>query len=142
MNNKSKSWKKYGFEFLSIFVAVISAFALNNWNTNRNNALAESKILDEIYQGLEKDYKDIEGNIFGHKKGLHAIKYFNKIISGENMVQDSLKYYYFSLTRDFICVQNTSGFETLKSRGLELIQNDSLRAKIISIYECKDFTIN
>ncbi|MFK7748164.1 MAG: hypothetical protein AB8B65_07230 [Kordia sp.] len=39
---KIKNWKKYTFEFLSIFIAVISAFALNNWNENRNNRNAET----------------------------------------------------------------------------------------------------
>ena len=43
--------------------------------------------------------------------------------------------YYFSLTRDFVSIQNTSGYETLKSRGFELIENDSLRSRIISLYE-------
>jgi len=48
---------------------------------------------------------------------------------------DSLAQHYHYLTRDYISIQNTSGYETLKSRGLELIHNDSLRFKIISLYE-------
>lgn len=32
-------------------------------------------------------------------------------------------------------MQNTAGYETLKSKGLELIDDDSLRLKIISLYE-------
>lgn len=32
-------------------------------------------------------------------------------------------------------MQNTSGYETLKSKGLETIKNDSLRSHIISLYE-------
>ena len=35
------NWKKHGFEFLSIFIAVISAFALNNWNDNRGDNTSE-----------------------------------------------------------------------------------------------------
>ena len=53
-----KNWKKYTFEFLSIFIAVSSAFALNNWNDNRRDRNAERKILEEIYNGLEKDLDD------------------------------------------------------------------------------------
>jgi hypothetical protein len=44
-------------------------------------------------------------------------------------------FHYFNLTRDFISIQNIAGYETLKSKGLELIKNDSLRLKIISLYE-------
>ena len=57
------NWKKRGGEFLSIFVAVISAFALNNWNDNRRDANSENKILVEISNGLEKDLVDIQLNV-------------------------------------------------------------------------------
>jgi heme O synthase-like polyprenyltransferase len=52
---KSRNLRKYAFEFLSIFIAVIAAFALNNWNDNRKDRIAESKILTEISNGLELD---------------------------------------------------------------------------------------
>lgn len=130
-----KKWKTYAFEFLSIFVAVVSAFALNHWNDNRNSRNAENKILSEIYTGLEKDLADIRLNVNGHKKGIDAAIYMRELIAGKAVIQDSLMMHYFTLTRDFVSIQNTSGYETLKSRGLELIRNDSLRSKIIALYE-------
>lgn len=130
-----RNWKKYTFEFLSIFIAVISAFALNNWNDNRNNRNAESKILSEVNNGLEKDLVDARLNIMGHKMGMKAADYFRSVIANKPVSKDSLLFHYFNLTRDFVSIQNTSGYETLKSRGLELIKNDSLRTKIISLYE-------
>ena len=132
---QTKNWKKYTFEFLSIFIAVISAFALSNWNDNRNNRNAENKILSEINIGLEKDLEDVRLNVVGHKVGIKAIDFFREILADKPISKDSLLGYYFSLTRDFISIQNTSGYETLKSRGLELIRNDTLRSKIISLYE-------
>lgn len=132
---KFKNWKKYGFEFLSIFIAVVAAFALNNWNEDRRNAHAEKKILTEISNGLEKDLIDIELNIIGHEEGILACNYFRKAFAGKNIKTDSLIQYYFNLTRDFVSIQNTAGYETLKSKGLELVQNDSLRLNIISLYE-------
>lgn len=129
------TWRKSGFEFLSIFIAVISAFALNNWNDNRKDALSESKILTEISNGLEKDLEDIRLNKNGHTNGIAACEYFRKILVGENEDTDSTLFYYHYLTRDFISIQNVAGYETLKSKGLELIDNDSLRLAIISLYE-------
>lgn len=132
---KQRNFKKYAFEFLSIFIAVISAFALNNWNDNRRNNQAESKILKEISNGLEQDIQDVELNVFGHKFGLKASQYWRKVIMNEEVDQDSIRTYYFNFLRDYISIQNTSGYENLKSRGLELISNDSLRTAIISLYE-------
>ena len=132
---KFGDWKKYTFEFLSIFIAVITAFALNNWNDNRKADQSENKILIEISNGLEKDINDIRQNIFGHEKGIIACNYFRNMLAGKKVNQDSLMTRYRALTRDFISIQNTAGYETLKSRGLELIENDFLRLEIITMYE-------
>jgi hypothetical protein len=132
---KSENWKKYGFEFLSMFIAIIAAFALTNWGDNIKNDNSEHKILVEISNGLEKDLEDIELNMFGHKQGISACNYFRNLFIGKDLETDSLMIYYHTLTRDFVSIQNIAGYETLKSRGLELIKNDSLRLKIISLYE-------
>ena len=132
---RKRRLRKFLFEFLSIFIAVISAFALSNWNDNRKDSLVESKILLEIRNGLEKDREDVEINLNGHKGGIRSCKYWRSIINGESQSMDTLASYYLGLTRDFTSIQNTSGYETLKSKGFEIIENDSLRAKIISLYE-------
>ena len=132
---KLGNWKKHGFEFLSIFIAVISAFALNNWNENRRDDNSENKILMEIANGLEKDIEDIKLNVIGHKHGISACNYFRKAFANKKIASDSIIIHYFNLTRDFVSMQNVSGYETLKSKGLELIKNDSLRLQIISLYE-------
>jgi hypothetical protein len=132
---KKRKWKKYSFEFLSIFIALISAFALNNWNDNRKDNIAESKILLEILNGLENDKVDIGLNIEGHQMGIKSCEFWRKIFNNKRTNLDTLQQHYFVLTRDFISIQNVSGYETLKSRGFELIKNDSLRTRIISLYE-------
>ncbi|WP_396596283.1 DUF6090 family protein [Dokdonia sp. R86516] len=132
---KTTNWKNRGFEFLSIFIAVISAFALNNWNENRRDDNSGNKILIEISNGLKKDLDDIKLNKMGHQMGISACKYFGDLISGKRIDKDSIVSNYFILTRDFVSIQNVAGYETLKSQGLELINNDSLRLQIISLYE-------
>jgi hypothetical protein len=129
------NWKKYGFDFLSIFVAVVAAFALNNWNDNRRDNLTENKILLEISNGLEKDIDDIQENVRGHNLGLVACNYFRKAFAGNEIAKDSMLHNYYCLTRDYVTIQNSAGYEALKSKGLELIKNDTLRLKIISLYE-------
>lgn len=132
---EKRNWKKYTFEFLSIFIAVISAFALNNWNDNNRDSKAEAKILSEILNGLEKDIEDVKLNVIGHEKGIEACRFWREVFTDKTSNLDTLQGHYFILTRDFVSIQNTSGYETLKSKGLELIKNDSLRTRIISLYE-------
>jgi hypothetical protein len=87
---KKLKWKKYGFEFLSIFIAVISAYALNNWNVSRIDNNAEDKILTEIVNGLKKDIDDIRINRGGHEEGIRACGFWRNVIANKESNFDSL----------------------------------------------------
>jgi len=137
----SKDWMKYGVEFLSIFIAVVSAFALNNWNENKNNRAVEHRILTEINNGLDKDLGDLKLNETGHQQGVDAISYFKRMIAKQTVAKDSFLFHYLNLNRDFVSIQNTSGYKVLQSKGLEIIRNDSLRSKIIALYEYDYITL-
>jgi len=132
---KSERLNKFFFEFLSIFIGVFAAFALDNWNDNRKDHITEISILQEINNGLKQDLADIQINIKGHENGIQAVDHFRAIVLNQQVNNDTLWFHYFNLFRDFVSVQNNSGYETLKSKGLEIIENDSLRPKIISLYE-------
>jgi len=138
---KKLNWRKYAFDFLSIFIAVIAAFALNNWNDNRKDNIAEAKILKEIVNWLNKDIEDIQGNMRGHRTGLKACNFWRALICNPQAKHDSVGQHYFNLTRDFVSIQNNSGYESLKSKGLEIIDDDSLRFEIISLYEYNFHTL-
>ncbi|WP_340199008.1 hypothetical protein [Ascidiimonas sp. W6] len=132
---KKIKWRKYVFEFLSIFIAVVSAFALTNWNDNRNSKQSEEKILTEIKNGIGIDKQDFEGNIIGHTISLRANYMFRELLNGKEISQDSIGLFYTSLFRDYTPVINRSGYESLKETSLKTITNDSLRFQIISLYD-------
>lgn len=132
---KSKYWRKFGLEFLSIFIAVISAFALNNWNENRISNHSEQKILSEIKNSLKIDAHDFNNNIYGNKLSLKADSIFRNLLSGNKINQDSIALYYTILFRDYIPIVNKSAYESLKANNLKTVQNDSLRIQIISLYD-------
>ncbi|MEO1713804.1 MAG: hypothetical protein AAFU60_10785, partial [Bacteroidota bacterium] len=82
---KQTNWRSLGIEFFSIFIAVISAFALNNWNENRRDAEAASKIIAEISNGLEKDQEDIRVNMLGHEAGIRACQFWREVAQGQEV---------------------------------------------------------
>lgn len=133
--SKGSTWKRFVFEFLSMFFAVILAFALNSWNDNRKVENVETNILKEISNGLELDVTDIEGNVYGHKTALMGASYFRRLLQGRPVGTDSIGVFQKVLLRDYISMQNTSGYESLKSQGLSVIKDDSLRVEIIKLYE-------
>ena len=133
--SRRKRYSVYLFELISVFLGVTLAFALNQCNENRRLEFTEEKTLTEISNGLDQDLKDIEENITGHDIALRACDWFKRYIRGEEVDMDSTRVYFISLTRDFISVQNTAAYQSLKSKGLDLIESDSLRIQIISLYE-------
>lgn len=132
---RNKKLKKYIFEFLSIFIAVVSAFALTNWNDNRNDRHSEQKILTEIKNGIGLDQKDFKGNITGHNLSLRSNHMFRELLKGNTISQDSISFFYKTLFRDYSPIINASGYESLKEAGLKTITNDTLRFQIISLYD-------
>lgn len=133
---KSKvNWRRYTLEFLSIFIAVVAAFALDHWNDNRRDRHSEQKILREVRNGLLLDLQDIANNKTGHQYGIRTCHYFRDLLNQQNVAQDSVAFMYTILLRDFNTIFNKTGYESLKSKGLEIVRNDSVRFQIISLYD-------
>lgn len=135
MGNTKLKIGKYLLELVTVFLGVTLAFALNTWNEKQNRLEAAEKTLLEIKNGLELDLVDLSQNRMGHQKGVYVCRYFRDYLNGNEVSPDSVAFYYRGLLRDFVSIQNNSGYESLKSQGLELIENDSLRVEIISLYD-------
>lgn len=129
------SWRKYLIDFLIVFLGVTLAFLLSKWNEDRNKYRSAEKTLLEIRNGLEQDLGDMQMNQKGHEFSIYGCSYIRRFINNQETENDSVVYYYSRILRDFISIQNQSGYEALKAKGLELVQNDSLRLEIISLYD-------
>ncbi|HCX20465.1 MAG: hypothetical protein CMB80_05205 [Flammeovirgaceae bacterium] len=133
--SKKRKFTNYAFEFITVFTGITVAFLLNTWSENRKDSHTEAKILTEIRNGLVSDTLDMRGNISGHQRGIEACQYFRDLINNKELPDVDPNEQYILLLRDFISIQNKSGYESLKSKGLELISDDSLRLAIIDMYD-------
>ncbi|OEJ99816.1 hypothetical protein [Roseivirga misakiensis] len=122
-------------EIFSIFLGVTIAFLANHWNDLRKDRISEQKILVEIKKELEADLSDIKTNIGGHERGLAAVALFQKYCTGQEVSFDSLSANYSRLYRDYISITNTTAYESLKSKGLDIISNEKLRNDIVLLYD-------
>jgi hypothetical protein len=135
-DNKPLKYMRYAIgEIVLVVIGILIALQINNWNEDRKENNIENKILVEISNGLRQDLLDIRSNMSEHRAGLKACEYYFDLFTNKQVQTDSINYYYTYLTRGYISIQNKSGYESLKSRGLELIKDDSLRNDIIKLYE-------
>ncbi len=127
--------KKYSTEFALIFISVILAFALTEWSANRGEKVSENKILGEIKNGINSDFKDFESNLKMHKISKSGVGELRKWVNNQEINNDSIPVYYFLLFRNYSPIINKTGYESLKGTNLKTISNDSLRFKIIKLYD-------
>ena len=128
-------FRKHFLEFAMIFISVILAFALTEWSSNKNEKLSQKTILTEIRNGLQSDVKDLQANLDNHKYSIRGVRVFRNWTFDKQIPQDSIAFYYYGLFRNYTPIINKTGYESLKSSGLKTINNDSLRFKIITLYD-------
>lgn len=135
MTKSRTSVSRFVLEIFSIFLGVTIAFLANHWNEQRKERIIERKTLKEISVELESDLGDIRNNMNGHSLGIQAVNIFQDYNNGLPVDYDSLSIHFERLYRDYISITNTTAYETLRSRGIEIISNDQLRAAIVELYD-------
>lgn len=123
-----------------ITIGILIAYQLNNWKEVRATHEAEEKMLKEIRSNLQLDLIDLNDNGVAHITAIKLIDSLKKIAESDvyskrvpQMLRDAL--------RDFVFNPQTSSFETLKAQGVNLIRNDSIRIRILRLYDFNYRTI-
>lgn len=123
-----------GLEIAIVAVGILIAFQLCNWRMTRDRAKTEVNILKEIKSNLELDMIDIKGNLVGHTNKLAYIDSLRNY-QEYRFNQQEIGKHLFQIFRDYGVTPQTSAFETLKAKGVDLITNDSLRMKVLRLYD-------
>ena len=121
-------------EIALVMIGILLALQVNNWNETRKIKAFEKEILTLIDQNLERDYALLSLERF---KTEEAITYTEKLLE-----QVALKNYHDSLNiwmGKIICFERfksqSSAFEVLKSKGLDIVSNNELQLALISYYD-------
>jgi len=132
---KKVNWSYALGEVFLIFIGISLAISFSNWNERRASKKVELETLKELKEGLQKDLQDIKVNIVGHGGRVRAYQWVMEKLENKATELDSLEVVvpFFIGTTTF--VTNTAPYEMLKSRGLEIISNDSIRLELLTYYD-------
>lgn len=133
---KTRAYVKYALgEVILVVIGILIALQINNWNNNNQQRKIEIKYLIEIKENLKNDLSDVEFNIDFNKSKSQSNRIILQFLNGKTKYVDSLEFHFSNLMFTTRTLANMSAYESLKSRGLEIVTNDSLRLKITKLYE-------
>ncbi len=136
--NKTGKYFKYAIgEIILVVIGILIALQINNWNETRKYKSLEIATLEEIQKGIDQALTE---NKRTEDANMETIVSYDNILKH---FEQNLPYNK-SLNRDFWRLLswqepdfNYAGFELFKSRGADLISNDSIKLKLLNIYEEK-----
>ena len=136
--NKTSKYFKYAIgEILLVVIGILIALQINNWNENRKLQKREVQILKEIKSDLFQTKKDIIEAVNNHKEVVGSSQYLLEAIHLKLPYSDSIFRGFADASKEFEIVPKTSGFENLKTIGLNTISSDSLRISITNIFQLR-----
>jgi hypothetical protein len=135
MENKTSKYFKYAIgEIVLVVIGILIALQINNWNENRKTNKFEYKILRDIANGIEGNYFQIGLSLRNNKASIASANIILNALENNLPYHDSLDIH-FSKSISWVSAKFiNSGYESLKSYGVNLITNDSIKGKL-GIYD-------
>ena len=133
---KTKSFWFYTItEFVFIILGILIALQINNWNDNRKEKLLEEKILKEFLVNLKENAENFEVDINYLQTFINSTQIVLDHIVNQKPYNDSLAYHFGHMYGTSIISNNNAAFESLKSIGIDLIRDDNIRSKLVSLFD-------
>ena len=121
-------------EIVLVVVGILIALQINNWNENRKNSNLERKLLTELISDLETNIESLNASNMSNVKSIAGIDsliyHFNNSTSS-----DSLRSFLSGSVYISTLNLSYSSFESMKTIGFEIINDDQIRLSIIDLFE-------
>lgn len=130
-----EKWPEYILEILVITMGILGAFALNNWNENYKNGQEEKILLLDLKADLEKTLRDFSGDTLANLNGIHQMRKIESFIREDRPYSTELDTSFGHLSGWRSPYITSSAYQTLKSKGIEIIHNRALRNDIVNLYD-------
>ncbi len=133
---RTTNYLKYAIgEILLVVVGILIALQLNNLNDIRKTKNVELSLLNDVKVSLLESQKDLEKLLKNNSQDVKNLTYLNNYVIKNLPYNHKLDTIFASLPTWSSPYLTYTAYETLKSKGLDLIKNDSLKKQIINIYE-------
>lgn len=135
---KTTKYLKYAIgEIILVVVGILIALQINNWNELRKSQNEELNLLADIKSNLVVTLKDLQQDTLGNSKYLRHYLKIEYYINNNLPYNEELDSAFACLTFWYSPYITTTAYNTLESKGLDLIKNEALKNDIVNMYEVK-----
>ena len=136
--NKFSKYLLYAIgEIILVMVGILLALQVNNWNENRVLTKKEITNLKEIKKNLESDLENQfnpGAEYYQRSLDSYDILLSNFYNSPQSIPEDSIRKLFLRMVLPYKLIFNTVAFDNVKSIGIDLISNDSIRESMSLLY--------
>lgn len=131
-----RKWAEYLLEIIVIMIGIMGAFMLNNWNEGRKADVIELEVINGLKDDIEKDITNLEIMIPFDSMIVESNKKLIQILKDPYSEYDeSLDTLFGWINRFAYFYPQRMAYETLRSKGLETLNNKNLRSSIVNLYD-------
>ncbi|MEL4454827.1 DUF6090 family protein [Lutimonas vermicola] len=142
MADDNRPWKyaRYAIgEIVLVVIGILIALQINTWKEEQKAKRVEFVMLTELKKNIEADIQEMDSTLISVNHRIRSSKIILKSFSNDNSYHDSLNSHFgWTMVYDNMYF-HTGAYESLKSSGSQLINDESLRFEISNYY---DYSIN
>lgn len=121
-------------EIMLVVVGILIALQVNNWNEERKAKILETEVLKELSSDMQQDILSLENDVALNKRFINSILIIKKALNSDQAYHDSLGAHFATINFNTTYTMKISGYENLKSIGLQVITEDQIRKAITDLY--------
>lgn len=123
-------------EIVLVVIGILIALQVNTWNEHRKERFIEQKMLQAINNDLKTDIIAIKSMLETESAAVATNRQLIKILKDSlSVFKPEYSSMFKSMNRYDLFFPKRMGYESLKSRGLEIIKNENIKSQIIYLYD-------
>lgn len=133
---KTVKYFKYAIgEIILVVIGILIALQINNWNENRKLHVEELNLLIEVKSNLEVTLNNFRDDTLFNAQNIFQLRKIEHYIAKDLPYNTELDSAFGLFGQWKSPYPITTAYTTLKTKGLDLISNTTLRNKIVNMYE-------
>ena len=135
-DNKPLKYMRYAIgEIALVMIGILLALQVNNWNEQRKDRITEQKILNALQEDLLVNINRLNKDILLEQQTINQANKIIKHLDERKPNNSSLDSIFSEAIYSPYIIIAASSYESLKFKGIDIIQKESLQRSIINLFD-------